>query len=159
MSILVLFWHGFWWLWDQFWRLLVAWRHAWNFMIFDGFPGGPGAEQPWPFDGIWVAFWSPFHQPNSFQELFNMQNTSWNMQEWRDTKKQDANYENTKNQSCNVSSLQRKIKAVTCSHNNRGTRRNIEQILRSLVARLRGAGGFCDEADLHSFRNNLTRIR
>ena len=35
----------------------------------------------------------------------------------------------------------RKIKAVTCSHYNRGTRRKIEQIPRSLVAPLRGAGG------------------
>jgi hypothetical protein len=35
----------------------------------------------------------------------------------------------------------RKIKAVTCSHYNGGTRRKIEQILRSLVAPLRGAGG------------------
>ena len=33
MSILVLFLHGFRWLWDQFWWLLVAWRQAWNFMI------------------------------------------------------------------------------------------------------------------------------
>ena len=35
----------------------------------------------------------------------------------------------------------RKIKAVTCSHYNGGTRRKIEQIPRSLVAPLRGAGG------------------
>ena len=104
--------------------------------------GGSRSWEPSPFGGIWVAFWSPFHQPNSFLELFNMQNTSWNMQEWRDTKKQDANYENTKNQGCNMPSLQRKIKAVICSHNNRGTRRTIEEMPRSLVAPLRGAGGF-----------------
>ena len=36
----------------------------------------------------------------------------------------------------------RKIKAVTCSHYNRGSRRKIEEIPRSLVAPLRGAGGF-----------------
>ena len=36
----------------------------------------------------------------------------------------------------------RKIKAVICPHYNGGTRRKIEQILRSLVAPLRGAGGF-----------------
>ena len=35
----------------------------------------------------------------------------------------------------------RKIKAVTCPHYNRGSRRKIEEILRSLVAPLRGAGG------------------
>ena len=35
----------------------------------------------------------------------------------------------------------RKIKAVICSHNNRGIRRKIEQMLRTLVAPLRGAGG------------------
>ena len=35
-----------------------------------------------------------------------------------------------------------KIKAVTCSHYNRGSRRKIEEMLRSLVAPLRGADGF-----------------
>ena len=34
--------------------------------------GGAGAEHRWPDDGIGVR--APFHQPNSFQELFNMQN-------------------------------------------------------------------------------------
>ena len=46
--------------------------------------------------------------PNSFKQQFNMQNTSWNMLEWRDTKKQDAKYENTKNQSRNMLSLQQR---------------------------------------------------
>ena len=30
----------------------------WNLMIFDGFPGGLGAEQPWPDRGNLVAFWT-----------------------------------------------------------------------------------------------------
>ena len=47
-------------------------------------------------------------------------------------------YEKTRMQITKI----RKIKAVTCSHYNRGSRRKIEQILRSLVAPLRGAGGF-----------------
>ena len=73
-------------------------------------------------------------------------------------------------------SVQRTIKAVICSHNNRGTRRKIEQIPRSLVAPLRGAGGlqksptnclifFCIEHSLPSKENppaprrGATRLR
>ena len=44
----------------------------------------------------------------------------------------------------------RKIKAATCSHYNRGSRRKIEQILRSLVAPLRGAGGFSEFCRIRS---------
>ena len=57
---------------------------------------------------IWLLSGPHCHPPNSFQQQFNMQNTSWNMQEWKDTKKQDANYENTKNQGCNMLSLQQR---------------------------------------------------
>ena len=83
-------------------------------MIFHDFrwlSGGRRWEGPLPVRGNLGTGWAPFQQPNSFQELFNMQNTkytSWIMQEWRDTKKQDANYENTKNQGCNTLSLQRR---------------------------------------------------
>ena len=28
-------------------------------MIFDSFPGRPGAEAPWPEAGIWYGFWAP----------------------------------------------------------------------------------------------------
>ena len=56
-------------------------------------------------------------------------NTLWNIQEWRDTKKQDAHYENTKNQSCNMLSLQKRKQEKN--------RADASQ----LGAPLRGAGG------------------
>ena len=108
---------------DDFWWLGGRLETSWFSMLFRGVPDGRAPCRMMVFG---IVPGPHCHPPNSFQQQFNMQNTSWNMQEWRDTKKQDANYENTKNQSCNMSSLQRKIKAVTCSHNNRGTRRNIE---------------------------------
>ena len=96
------------------------------------FRGGPGAEEPWRDDGIWVCPWAPFHPPNSFQEQFNMQSK--------------IHHETCRNEGIRKSRMQitkiRKIKAVICSHYNRGTRRRIEGIFRSLVAPLRGAGGF-----------------
>ena len=35
-------------------------------MIFDGFPGGPGAEQPWPDGGIWYGSWTPLSSSKQF---------------------------------------------------------------------------------------------
>ena len=35
-------------------------------MIFNGFPGGPGAEATWPDDGIWYAFWGPLSSSKQF---------------------------------------------------------------------------------------------
>ena len=108
MSILVIFLHGFRWLWDQFWWLLVAWGQAWNIMIFDGFPGGPGREGALPFQAIWYTFW-----PYSNSQTVSRRSTTCKIQHQTCRNKgirknQDANYENTKKQGCNMISLQQR---------------------------------------------------
>ena len=35
-------------------------------MIFDGFPEGPGAEEPWPEEGIWYCPWAPLSSSKQF---------------------------------------------------------------------------------------------
>ena len=43
---------------------------------FRWFSGGGEAEDSWPSQAIWYTFWAALHPPNSFQQQFNMQNTS-----------------------------------------------------------------------------------
>ena len=35
-------------------------------MIFDGFPGGPGAEEPWPVQAISLGSWAPLSSSKQF---------------------------------------------------------------------------------------------
>ena len=81
-------------------------------MIFDGFPGGPGAEGALPGGGNLDAGWAPFQQPNSFQELFNICKVHH----------ETCRYEGIRKSRMQITKI-RKIKAVICSHYNRGSRR------------------------------------
>ena len=91
----------FWWLGD---RLEVSWYSI-------GFWGVPGAEEPWPDDGIWAAFWSPLSSSKQFPAA--IQHAKYIMKHAG-----MKGYEKTRMQITKI----RKIKAVTCSHYNRGSR-------------------------------------
>ena len=76
-------------------------------MIFDGFPGGPGAEGPLPGVGICLApgpHWSK-------QTVLSRSSTcKIHYRTCRNKgirKNQDANYEITQNEGCNMNSLKR----------------------------------------------------
>ena len=76
----------------------MPWRQALNLMIVDGFPGGRGAEAPWPVEGKFVHPWALLQSPTEWSNFSTCKTQHQNAVINGYGKNQDASYGSTTNQ-------------------------------------------------------------